>query len=353
MSIKNWNAGIIRPVPVAPTGPYQDGAAPGVWTLDQVAYWQKQGLWPIAGNTPPDALFFGGSDNISTLNVIQRISIASTGNATDFGDLSAANIYFGSCSSATRGLTGGGGGYGQGGLIYYVTIATAGNAQSFGNLTVSRNSLTAFSNSTRGVFAGGAVEGTNSPSNTLDYVTIASVGNATDFGDLTTSGSANGGVRSTPAACSSTTRGIVAGGDMGVAGATNVIQYVTIASTGNATDFGDLNAITYEFCGFSSATRGCFAGGNAAGARSNTIQYITIASAGNATDFGDLIVTTSELSGTSNSVRGVIGGGAITGNVTNVIQYVTIASTGDAIDFGDLFIKSSGLAACSSTHGGL
>jgi len=33
MGIKDWNAGIIRPVAVAPTGPYQDGAASGVWTI--------------------------------------------------------------------------------------------------------------------------------------------------------------------------------------------------------------------------------------------------------------------------------------------------------------------------------
>ena len=52
MSIANWNAGIIRPVAVAPTGPFQNGAAPGVWTLDQAAYWTKQGLWPIAGLSP-------------------------------------------------------------------------------------------------------------------------------------------------------------------------------------------------------------------------------------------------------------------------------------------------------------
>ena len=51
MAQKDWNAGIIRPVPVAPAGPYQNGAAPGVWTLDQVAYWSKQGLWPVAGNS--------------------------------------------------------------------------------------------------------------------------------------------------------------------------------------------------------------------------------------------------------------------------------------------------------------
>ena len=53
MSAKSWNAGIIRPVAVAPTGPYQNSAAPGVWTLDQQAYWQKQGLWPTAGNIDP------------------------------------------------------------------------------------------------------------------------------------------------------------------------------------------------------------------------------------------------------------------------------------------------------------
>lgn len=56
MATKNWNAGIIRPIPVAPAGPYQNGAAPGVWTLDQVAYWQKQGLWPIAGNAKQPVL---------------------------------------------------------------------------------------------------------------------------------------------------------------------------------------------------------------------------------------------------------------------------------------------------------
>jgi hypothetical protein len=60
MAQKDWNAGIIRPVPVAPTGPFQDGAAPGVWTLDQVAYWTQQGLWPTAGNIAQYGVFAGG-----------------------------------------------------------------------------------------------------------------------------------------------------------------------------------------------------------------------------------------------------------------------------------------------------
>lgn len=42
--------GVIRKTPVTPAGPFQNGAAPGVWTLAEAAYWQKQGLWPVAGN---------------------------------------------------------------------------------------------------------------------------------------------------------------------------------------------------------------------------------------------------------------------------------------------------------------
>lgn len=41
-----WPGGIISKTPVIPTGPSETGSAPGVWTLDQASYWQKQGLWP-------------------------------------------------------------------------------------------------------------------------------------------------------------------------------------------------------------------------------------------------------------------------------------------------------------------
>jgi hypothetical protein len=45
-----WPGGLIRKTPVTPAGPLQNGAAPGMWTLADAAYWTKQGLWPIAGN---------------------------------------------------------------------------------------------------------------------------------------------------------------------------------------------------------------------------------------------------------------------------------------------------------------
>jgi hypothetical protein len=82
----------------------------------------------------------------------------------------------------------------------------------------------------------------------------------------------------------------------------NIIDYITIASTGNATDFGDLLATARSLCGMSSTVRACFAGGNPG---NNVIQYVTIASTGNATDFGDLLFDTTEPGGTSNAHGGL------------------------------------------------
>ena len=66
------------------------------------------------------------------------------------------------------------------------------------------------------------------------------------------------------------------------------IEYITIASTGNATDFGDLTVARNWIAGNSSPTRGLFAGGRSP-TNYNTIDYVTIASTGDASDFGDLI----------------------------------------------------------------
>jgi hypothetical protein len=48
--MSRYPGGIIRKTPVTPAGPFQNGAAPGVWTLAEASFWTKQGLWPIAGN---------------------------------------------------------------------------------------------------------------------------------------------------------------------------------------------------------------------------------------------------------------------------------------------------------------
>ena len=47
-------------------------------------------------------------------------------------------------------------------------------------MTVARGAVPGASNGTRGVFLGGHA----SPNTVIDYITIATPGNATDFGDL-------------------------------------------------------------------------------------------------------------------------------------------------------------------------
>jgi hypothetical protein len=188
----------------------------------------------------------------------------------------------------------------------------------------------------RGVFGGGE---TPFSSNVLDYITIATTGNATDFGYLTTGFKEH-------AACSSSTRGVFGGGEPTL----NTINYITIATTGNATDFGDLTAGRQKLAACSSSTRGVFGGGGTP-SDSNIIDYITIATTGNATDFGDLTTVRLSHAACSSSTRGVFGGGSP--GLSNVIDYITIATTGNATDFGDLTVSRFSLAACSNGHGGL
>ena len=117
-------------------------------------------------------------------------------------------------------------------------------------------------------------------------------------------------VRADYECCNSATRGIFGGGYTGqFSTPTDIIDYVTMASTGNATDFGDLSASRSQVASTSSPTRGIFAGGENGG-KTNTIEYITIASTGDVTDFGDLTATTVRATGSSNGTRGIIAGGA-------------------------------------------
>jgi hypothetical protein len=302
-----------------------------VWTLDEAAFWTKQGLWPTAGNLAPLGLFGGGQGASGLSNVIDRINIASVGNATDFGDLLSADKQLSACSSNVRGVWGGGDTVN---VIQYVTISTAGNSSDFGDLTVAKYDISAASNNIRGIFSGGPQS--IGYTNIIDYITIASAGNAIDFGDMTVANRAGTG------AFSSSTR-VVFGG-----GLTNIIEYVTIASAGNATDFGDLIASQSNLAGCSSDTRGLFGGGSGP---SNVIQYITIATTGNALDFGDLSNTAQAPAACASDTRGVFAGAArYSGSwlVSNVIDFVTIASTGNGTDFGDLTVARGQFAGCSS-----
>ena len=303
-------------------------------------------------NAASRALFGGGgTSGGNKSNVIDYVTITTTGNATDFGDLTVARETPGAGSSSTRGVFGGGTDGSASNVIDYVAIVTIGNATDFGDLTVARYNFSALSNSTRCIWGGGSTSG--GQQNVLDYVTIATTGNATDFGDLYNP-TAQSGNRQGMGTAASTTRGLWAGGNNGNSDWMNYIDYITIATTGNATNFGTLTESVYsrQNCNASSSTRGIFGGGNVGGANSTTVEYVTIASTGNATDFGDLTVARRWITGTSDSVTAVFAGG-YANDYSNVIDYLSISSGGNATDFGDCTVTAYGRSACSGGHGGI
>lgn len=325
----------------------------GVWSL--VSQYQAIGNNNWADPLVGDIGLFARS---ATSSVIEFINIASDGNGQDFGDKGNDGGTSSACGSSTRALF----------RIEYVSsnaltiefceISRKSNTSDFGDLiALDSTAGAALSNSTRGVFAGGSKTSVGDH-NQMEYVTIASAGNATDFGDQTIARDSFGTV-------SSPTRGVFSMGRSSSGDyADNVMDYITIASTGNATDFGDMSVVRISADGCSSGTRGVFMGGyNASfGAsqtyRTNTIDYITIASTGNATDFGDL--TNHGTGGaTSNSTKGVFNFGVENGFSpdsadTNTIVKITIASTGNASDFGDVSqVNGNIVKATSDSHGGL
>ena len=272
-----------------------------------------------------------GADSGSHV-AISKWSVASAG-----GGAGAAAWY------GARGLFAGGS---DGGGVYlntieYVTIASPGNATDFGDLTIIRNQTMAASDATYGVWAGGysSVSDVSSYIQTvIDYVTISTTGNATDFGDITRGRLSEG--------CGDGTYGLFHIG-LGASGASNTIEYVTIASPGNSADFGDLTVTRFGTSSFNDATYACWAGGNTSG---NTIDYVTMASPGNATDFGDLTADRQYGCGTGDTTYGLTGGG-LNPNASS-IDYVTVATPGNASDFGDLSVGRRYLSACSdATYG--
>ncbi len=107
----------------------------------------------LVGNTAFDPLasgraLFGGGYSGANTNVIQYVEIQTTGNATDFGDLTVARRFPTACSSSTRGVFAGGYASANSAVIDYVTIASAGNATSFGTLLVGGYRKGGCSNST-------------------------------------------------------------------------------------------------------------------------------------------------------------------------------------------------------------
>ena len=296
----------------------------------------------IGGNSTPN---YGGDT--------EYLTISTLGSSATFGNMNNTASAAAACGSRARWVNAGGNepGNPSANYISYHEFASLGDSNDFGDLSVGRWGLGGLSNQTRGVFTGGSTSGDeNNGTNTIDYITIASTGNAVDFGDKY--------VNATQAAgTASPTRGLIAGGETPTR--VNTIQYITMSTLGNSADFGDITRSISGISANGNAVRCIFGAGEFPSSFDATMDYVTISTLGNALNFGELTFSF-RLAGTASSpTRGVWMGGTnddpASNTVYNTIQYVQTMSTGNAIDFGDLSTTFgyTHIGSCSNGHGGL
>ena len=295
----------------------------------------------------------GSSSNHS--NTIDYFAIATTGNSSSFGTMLGTTVNGGSAHNVTVSN----GSRIVYGAFYnntdssnppvngleYVTASTLGNSTFMGTFT-HRSGITGAGSGGKGYYAAG--DGA-APGNDIEVVDIANGGNATDSGyDI--GNHDNGGTHA------SDSRWITAGGQAPNQ-YTTTITYFAIPVVANSSTFGNLSQGRTNPTGTGSDVRMLIAGGfYYSGSEAldnrvrNEIDYITMATTGNSTDFGDLTVKRTSTGSTSNNVRAVfIGGFAGTSGRSNTMDYVTIDTTGNATDFGDMSAAGSYASTASGT----
>ena len=322
----------------------------------KLEYWNG-GAWfqihtlDLTTNGGTRGLLSGGYENSPTnagSNQIQYITVETQGNSIDFGDMCYGARNPSSLASSTRAITCGG--INSGGshvnTINASTFASTGSNLDFGDMSAARSRSGAVSNGVRGVFMGGAKQGSPGYDSRIDYITIASTGNAVD----STFDVANNGQYG----CSfnSHTRGFF--------GCTNAdldaMEYITIASLGNGVEFTS-SFVTgngdFEYrSGSSSATRGFVAGGYDEPAHTSEILSMEMASLGRAVEFGDLTTPGGTNEGTGSKIR-MITWNRYSSAHQDVIDYFNAATRGNAVDFGDQVLDVRSAGSTSNNHGGL
>ena len=278
-------------------------------------------------------IVMGGNGSLN----IDFFSIATPGNASDFNaDVSSSLGYSqGACAGdGTKVVYAGNGNPGTAQVhIQYVTAATLGTCSDAGDLTSARMAPAAAGDGTYAYYMGGwsgsTVSWPTNAVNIIDYFTVSTLSNATDFGDLLLS-------ETDGVAGSDSVYVVRCGGYSSSSVLLNTIEYFSTASAGNASNFGDMLNTVRDNAGVTDTTRFVMTGGlGSSTAVQNVIQYIEIQTVGNATDFGDLNVNMYNHSGCSDGTYGVFCGGSTESQKS--MCYITIQTTSNATDFGDLF----------------
>ena len=184
----------------------------------------------------------------------------------------------------------------------------------------------------RGVWCGGDPSRTTN----MDFITIPTRGNTTDFGDLPF---ANAGM--TCGIQASKTRGFTCGGEAPVGDSHNYIVKYDFATTGSAVDHADLTFTSKNGGGYSNATRAIqHRGYGAPSITHDDVCAFTMASSANAFTFSDIIASGQYGGGGQASpTRGVI---SIALSSSNSLEFCTISTTGAFQDFGDMKTTKNG-----------
>ena len=302
-----------------------------------------------AGDPTPGARGFAAGGTPSSSNIITAVNLASAGRSFDFANLTNSTRVGGCGSSNTRAIAGGGlDPSSRTNVINIWTMASQSDAIDFGDLVDTVRSTAGVSNSVRLTFAGGL----DDPSlhNDIQTVIFASQGGTIDFGTLTAARSHTSGI-------ANSVRAVIGGGEE--PSKVNKMDFFNLATGADAQDFGDLSSTRSSITPTGDTTRGVFMGGEPG--FTNIIEYVTFSTTGNAVNFGDLSSRAKRAGGSSsNCVRGFYFGGSDdspSSNTTyNDCDAIIIQEQSNSIDFGDLHATTHGFACngvISTGHGGL
>lgn len=262
---------------------------------------------------------------------------------TTFGDIGDIGVFMGGMDAGTK--------YNN---IDYITISSAADATDFGDLLIDRRAADSIvANSTAGdrAVSLGGLKDDNQPTNAIDFITVSSPGNASDFGDITLALSVQSGVDN-----GSNDIGLSVGGINAAIQTISLINYINISSEGNAATWGASMLLAKgRSAGCSNKTneRALIGGGwtQSGDLYRDEIEYLTISTPATGISVGNLVEGINGLlSGTSNGIndRGIWFGGYAPTASKNVIQYSTITSLADSTDFGDLSTTIRASGGCSN-----
>lgn len=253
---------------------------------------------------PPPVYWYGTrgvATNVNTLAQMYYYNIsAATGTSTLFGSLSQTRQGLGGGSIGAYGVFACGSGSGLENLtrIDQITIGTPSNGTNIGDCAVGIQSCSGASDGTYVYKIGGVHFSPVYWVGTIERITPVVNSVATMSGGLNTARNAHTSV-------ANSTRVITAGGAGGSGRLSSIEYFNPNGLTATSASFGGLSTARDNIAGVADSTRALFMGGYDTTQR-NYIQYVTINSTSDATNFGNLTGTYATTYGMTDGTKAIM-----------------------------------------------